>query len=378
MKLHLATVFVLLFVVTAAGLAESKPIDKVVLSNGKQLHFRIVDGRKDDIILFESGGGDDVRVWNDLLPTISQTTGATLITYDRPGFGESEVDPEHHGLLADMERLEEGLKELGYRGPYTLVAHSVGGFYATLFASRHPPQVKAAVLIDENLACYFTDAFLPTIRSSPESLTKNKAESLGRYYFSLDYEPMALAMRQVQFPASIPLIDFVAGRRPFPTPEDGERWRSCHTAFAAEVANRTEIVAYGAPHYIYRSNPSLIVAAIVAAHATGRGEVRPELMYFVSALNDLKRQTESGAHSENGLNQWGYDLLRSGRKSEAVKVFELIVALYPESSNAWDSLGEGYEGVNDVVAARKSYGNAVAKDPGAKHAAERLRALGQE
>lgn len=378
MKLRFVGVFVLAFAATVTVLAESKPVDKVALSNGKKLHFRIVEGRKDDVILFESGGGDDVRVWSDLLPVISQTTGATLVTYDRPGFGESEVDPEHHGLVADMERMEAGLKELGYQGPYTLVAHSVGGFYATMFASRHPQQVKAAVLMDANLACYFTDAFLPTIRSSPEDLAKNKAESPGRYYFSLDYEPMALAMRQVQFPASIPLIDFVAGRRTFPTPEDGERWRSCHAAFVSESANRTEIVAYGAPHYIYRSNPSLIVAAIVAAHAIARGEARPELMYFVSALNDLKRQTEDGAHSENGLNQWGYDLLRSNHKTEAIKVFELMVALHPESSNAWDSLGEGYESVNDVGAALRSYRNAVAKDPGAKHAAERIRALGME
>jgi pimeloyl-ACP methyl ester carboxylesterase len=85
---------------------------------------------------------------------IEETTGATLVTYDRPGFGESEIDPEHHGFGDDLERLESGLKELGYGGTYTLVAHSLGGFYATMFASRHPGQVKAAVLIDVNLACF--------------------------------------------------------------------------------------------------------------------------------------------------------------------------------------------------------------------------------
>lgn len=372
MKL-LFVAFVLIF--TSAVRAELKPIDKTVLSNGKRLHLRIVEGRRDDIILFESGGGDDVRVWNDLLPTIAQTTGATLVTYDRPGFGESEVDPEHHGLMADMERLETALKELGYKGPYTLVAHSLGGFYATLFASRNPDQVRAAVLIDVNLACYFTDAFLPTIRTSTADLEKYKTGNQSRYYFSLDYEPMALTMRQVKFPASIPVIDFVAGRRTFPTQQDSDRWRSCHAAFASESGNRTEIVAYGAPHYIYRSNPALIVAAIDAAHAMARGEQRPDLMYSIAALNDLKRQSEELAHSQVGLNQWGYDLLRSNRQAEAVKVFELMVALYPESSNAWDSLGEGYEAMNDIAGALKSYRNALAKDPGAKHAAERIQAL---
>lgn len=52
-----------------------------------------------------------------------------------------------------------------------------------------------------------------------------------------------------------------------------------------------------------------------------------------------------------------------------------MVALYPESSNSWDSLGEGYEAMSDVVAALKSYRNALEKDPTAKHAAERIRVL---
>jgi len=41
-----------------------------------------------------------------LLAPIAEATGATLITYDRPGLGSSELDPEHHGLTSDIERLE--------------------------------------------------------------------------------------------------------------------------------------------------------------------------------------------------------------------------------------------------------------------------------
>ena len=51
-------------------------------------------------------------------------------------------------------------KSLGYAGDIMLVAHSLGGFYATLYASRHPQHVKAAVLIDANPACFFTDDYL--------------------------------------------------------------------------------------------------------------------------------------------------------------------------------------------------------------------------
>jgi len=364
--------FLSLMPVTAVS--QARPVDRTTVANGKKLHFQIVDGKKDDIILFESGGWDDSSVWSDLLAPIAKATGATLIAYDRPGFGSSEVDPQHHGLISDVERLERGLRDLGYDGHYTLVAHSLGGFYATFFASRHPEQVRAAVLIDINLACFFTDTFLTTTHNEAEIETF-KTENPGRYFLALDIEPMILKMRLVEFPKSIPVLDFVAEQRSFPTPEDVERWRSCHAKFASEAPNRTEYVAYGSGHYIFKSNPELAVAAILQAHALANAATSRELEYAVRALNEQKRKDWQYARSEDALNQWGYDLLRSGNKVEAVKVFELNVSLWPNSSNAYDSLGDGYEALGDTGAAIRSYTQAVKVDPNAKRTAEKLKRL---
>jgi hypothetical protein len=336
--------------------SQSKPIDHTTLTNGKKLHFQIMEERRDDIILFESGGGDDARVWSDLLAPVAEATGATLIAYDRPGFGASEVDPEHHGLTSEIERLELGLKDLGYTGHYTLVAHSAGGFYATLFASRNPERVRAAVFIDINLACFFTDAFVSTFHNS-------------------DFEATVLKMRSTEFPKTIPVLDLVAERKSFPTPEDVERWRSCHMKFASEAPNRIEYIAYGSGHYIFKSNPELAIAAILQAHALANGANRPELAYAVTALNEQKRKDWQYARSEDALNQWGYDLLHSGSKVEAVKLFELNVSLHPNSSNSYDSLGDGYEALGDREAAIRSYSQAVKLDPNAKHTAEKLKLL---
>ena len=375
MRFHLATILGFQLLIPITAVSQSRPVGRTTSTNGKKLHFQIMEGQQDDIILFESGGGNDSSVWNDLLAPIAEATGATLITYDRPGLGSSEVDPQHHGLTSDIERLEFGLKDLGYTGHYTLVAHSLGGFYATSFASRHPEQVRAAVLIDINLACFFTDAFLPTIRNSEAQIQTLKKENPGKYFSALDFEPMVLTMRSVEFPKTIPVLDFVAEQRDFPTPEDGERWRSCHTRFASEALNRTEYVAYGSGHYILISNPELAIAAILQAHALANGATRPELAYAVRALNEQKRKDWQYARSEDALNQWGYDLLRSGNKVEAVKVFELNVSLRPNSSNAYDSLGDGYEALGDTGAAIRSYSQAVKLNPNAKHTAEKLKLL---
>ncbi len=365
----------LVFLLPVTAMAQATPIDATTTSGGKKLHFRIVEGRKDDIILFESGGGDDAGVWSGLFTPIEEATGATLIAYDRPGLGLSEVDPEHHGLTSDIERLESGLEELGYAGHYTLVAHSLGGFYATLFASRHAEQVRAAVMIDINLACFFTDAFLPTIRTSDAQLQTLKTENAGRFFVAMDFEPMVMTMRSVRFPKTIPVLDFVAEHRDFATPEDFERWRGCHATFASEAANRTEYTAYGSGHYVFMSNPELIVAAILQAHALANGTSREELAYAVTALNEQKRRDGRYARSEAALTQWGYDLLESRSNVAAVKVFELNVALHPSSSNAYDSLGDGYAAAGDTASAVRTYTRALTLDPNAKHTAEKLKRL---
>ena len=366
---------VFLLLMPIAAVSQWPPVDRTTVSNGKKLHFRIIEGRKDDIILFESGGGNDAGVWSDLLAPIAQTTGATLITYDRPGLGTSEVDPQHHGLTSDIERLESGLEDLGYTGHYTLVAHSLGGFYTTLFASRHPEQVRAAVFIDINLACFFTDAFLRTIRNSETQLQTLKTQNLAQYFSALDFAPMVLTMRSVRFPKTIPVLDFVAEQRSFPSPEDTERWRSCHAKFASEAPNRTEYIAHGAGHYIFISNPQIIIAAILEAHALANGTTRPELGYAVRALNEQKGKDWQYARSEDALNQWGYDLLGSGSKVEALKAFEFNVSLHPGSSNAHDGLGDGYVAVGDTAAAIRSYTEALKLNPSAKHTAQKLERL---
>ncbi len=49
---------------------------------------------------------------------------------------------------------------------------------------------------------------------------------------------------------------------------------------------------------------------------------------------------EAAAIAENRLNRLGYQFLGQGRPDDAIAVFRLYIALYPESANSYDSLGE--------------------------------------
>jgi tetratricopeptide (TPR) repeat protein len=46
---------------------------------------------------------------------------------------------------------------------------------------------------------------------------------------------------------------------------------------------------------------------------------------------------------ENTINAMGYELLQGGKTKDAIELFKLNVAAYPESANVYDSLSEAYE-----------------------------------
>ena len=63
---------------------------------------------------------------------------------------------------------------------------------------------------------------------------------------------------------------------------------------------------------------------------------------------------------ERVVNELGYQYLRTGNSTTAVDAFRFNVENYPESANAWDSLGEGLERLGKRDEALASYRKAVA------------------
>lgn len=124
-------------------------------------------------VVFESGLSDWSSTWALIQPTIAQSTRACA--YDRPGMGYSDPVPgarTPEAVIADLKRLLDGA---GIREPIVLVGHSLGGFYAKLFAVTYPDRVAGLVLVDPSeerlldrvgpsLASRFDPALIQTLR----------------------------------------------------------------------------------------------------------------------------------------------------------------------------------------------------------------------
>ncbi|HEX6429935.1 MAG TPA: alpha/beta fold hydrolase [Niastella sp.] len=383
MKKYLFTTLTFLGLMANSG--RSQTIDTLIDVGGYRLHFHIIKG-KGMPILFEAGSGADVSMWDIMLKPLADITHATLITYDRAGFGKSELDTmnddvDKHGILHGIEGLETGLKKLGYGGNIIQVASSFGGFCATLYASRHPATVKAAVLIDANHICWFIDAFVESeMKERKKNSASIKNQNLAYYYQALNLQNTVELMRKTPFPATIPVIDLVSEFN-FPDSVSAARWKVCHRQFADAQPNREGITAYRCRHVIFNDNPSLVINAIVKAYTGTLGKeqgneiMKRFLTYSLEAANDEKRREVQYRHSMDDLTSWGRSLLQQGEKEKATEVFKLSVLLYPESSEMYENLAEAYEAAGNKELAIKNYQRCLQLVPNNKKVEEHLKKL---
>lgn len=98
------------------------------------------------VIVFESGYGTPMDNWDKVLEGVSKL--APLVTYDRPGIGESEPIDEMPMIKNVSDRLVRILNHLELEPPYILVGHSLGGLYIRGFANYYPDLLAGLVIID--------------------------------------------------------------------------------------------------------------------------------------------------------------------------------------------------------------------------------------
>ena len=79
--------------------------------------------------------------------------------------------------------------------------------------------------------------------------------------------------------------------------------------------------------------------------------------------------------TEGQLDALGSAMMKHGKLAEATIIFQLNCEQYPESSNAWDSLGESYMERGEKETAIEKYERSVELNPGNENALLKLREL---
>lgn len=353
----------------------AQTLDTLVDIGGYNMHFKVLKGTGTPI-LFEAAYGNDGSVWDNILEKLHAATGATLIAYDRTGFGKSEVNPNltndsDFGILNGITELETGLAKLGYDGDIILVPHSYGGFYTTLYAARHPEKVKYVVRIDANLVGHYTDDVLTAMEA--EAAPPKTPETLGNYYLVKTYPETVKLLRTIDFPSNVPVLDITS---PLQGPYPDWYWalrNTAHNEFVAAEPNRVALIAEGSGHYIFEDNPALIINAISKAYietleeSQQKAHLKKALDTAIELAIEAKKTEVENKHSESDLNDWGYTLLRGGEMDKALQVFKLNTMLFPDSWNVYDSYGEVLVQANRKTEAIEMYEKSLDLNPDNEH-----------
>ena len=256
-------------------------------------------GQGSPTVILESGYHDSSDLWGiaevtppvadgAVLPGIARS--ARVCAYDRPGtlrYSENQGSITTRTSPVPMPRsaadvvtdLHTLLRTAGVRGPYVLVAHSLGGIFSRLYQRTYPDEVRAMVLVD---------TFSPEVPQLFGPLWPAYRDLLSTTGTGTD--PTA---ERIDLDTSINQLDQAPPMRPVPlavisktepfgglpptlpgglTGADIERlWPQVQAGVVAIQPQTPHTLAASSDHYIQVRQPDLIISAtrLVVARAGG-------------------------------------------------------------------------------------------------------------
>ncbi|HET9746279.1 MAG TPA: alpha/beta fold hydrolase [Chitinophagaceae bacterium] len=97
-------------------------------------------------VILEAGGGSNHRTWQLVQPKIANS--ARVVSYDRPGYLNSDTCSSPRDAITIATELKEALLKANIYPPYIIAGWSYGGSLVRVFAGLYPADVKGMVLVD--------------------------------------------------------------------------------------------------------------------------------------------------------------------------------------------------------------------------------------
>jgi pimeloyl-ACP methyl ester carboxylesterase len=240
------------------------PLDTLVEVDGYRLHLVVHRGTKPLTIVMESGGGATLAAWSGVDSLVAARTGATVVTYDRAGFGGSETGPGDLTPQRQVEHIDRALEKLKTPPTRIVVGTSYGGLMAVLHAHRFRGKTRGLVLVDAMNPRFVTatgEFIYSTVPRIERPVTKRDT-ALARLVSTFDtviHDPRASDVG-----LGIPIVVITAGEGWLGNATADQAWRASHEAIAAAASGRRLVVADRSKHDIARSRPDTIIDAVVA------------------------------------------------------------------------------------------------------------------
>jgi pimeloyl-ACP methyl ester carboxylesterase len=263
------------------------PIGKLVDVGGYRVHLYCTGTGSPTVVILGAGYSFN---WGLVQPEVAKLT--QVCSYDHSGIGWSDTGPQDSCALRTNEA-HTALRNLGIKGPYVLVGHSLGGLVARIYTARYPDEVAGMVFADSvgsALKPLPPDAGVPSPVSSP-----NKQSSLlsaGGIEDDPNFKNLSARDRELHFwglsqtrnetarrtnaniiPQCLAEADSIAEEHPHPLEDKplvdvstdmnrNPNYLGVQATLLSLSQNSKEIIAARSGHYVMIDRPDAVIDAI--------------------------------------------------------------------------------------------------------------------
>jgi pimeloyl-ACP methyl ester carboxylesterase len=240
-------------------------VDTMVDVGGYRVHCRIHRGTIPLTILMETGGAATLASYGGLDSVLARRTGATIIAYERAGFGDSELGALTLDPIAQVKQSAMVLERLRAPSRRIVVGHSYGGLMTVVHADLYQDQVAGVVLVDP-MNSRFVDATGDFVYSTVPHITEPKNDrerAIARLVNTFD--TLLNTARVAEPKIRAPMVVITSSRSMWNNREREDRaWRASHEAIVAAAPKRRLVVAENSGHQIALDRPDTIIDAVVS------------------------------------------------------------------------------------------------------------------
>lgn len=245
---------------TVSACATKTSDDQVAIIDGHRVAYQVF-GTGKPVVVMISGMGDGMSSFQDVAPEIAQV--ATVIIYDRAGYGASGAVAGLRDAQAAERELSGLLAQIGVSGPYVLVGHSVGGLFAEYYAAMHPSDVAGLILEDSRPADF-------TRRCEAAGVGMCMAPALAVRFMPNgargEFAALSQTIAQVEAAGPAPGRDvLILSRSVEPNAAAFDRiWSVAQNDLALRYPGSRHLVASRSGHYVHQDQAAWFVSSVVA------------------------------------------------------------------------------------------------------------------
>jgi len=242
----------------------NKIIKHKTISVGEfSLNFNYISGSQPAIV-FESGSGVESPHWNKIMKGLSSKIDNAIISYDRAGYGKSDLPKKPYQIENEVLWLRKGLENLGYADSIVYVGHSYAYYLLKMYEAKYTDSIYSMVYIDP-----ITIDFIESMGGIEQELKhfdpsllpdNNLGKSLLR---ETNGVPDTFSkVKNLKVLKAINCFVISAESPEWSSQKEITEWKSGHKKLSKQCGNNV-IVAQGSNHDIPTHSPELIVNELV-------------------------------------------------------------------------------------------------------------------